>query len=175
MEQGWNKSGHIPGDALEPFWGSGRAIWVCQRAPKRVQNGQKQPFWAISGSGDSRLVEQCGTRVEQVRAHPWCCIGTVLGVREGFVGVPEGSQKGPKRPKTAFLGHKQIWWLQTDGTVWNKGGSSQGTSPVMHWNSFAGQGGPSRGTRGLPKGSKTAFFGHKRIWSPQKGPPDPGP
>ena len=55
------------------------------------------------------------------------------------MGVPEGSQKGPKRPKTAFLGHKQIWWLQTDGTVWNKGGSSQGTSPVMHWNRFWGQ------------------------------------
>ena len=133
---------------FQPFWPD---IW-----PNRVQNGQKRPFWAISGAGGSKLVEQCGTRVEQVRAHPWCCIGTVLGVREGHVGVPEGSQKGPKRPKTAFLGHKQIWWLQTDGTVWNKGGSSQGTSPVMHWNSFAGQGGPSRGTRGLPKGSKTA-------------------
>ena len=133
---------------FQPFWPD---IW-----PHRVQNGQKRPFWAISGAGGSKLVEQCGTRVEQVRAHPWCCIGTVLGVREGHVGVPEGSQKGPKRPKTAFLGHKQIWWLQTDGTVWNKGGSSQGTSPVMHWNSFAGQGGPSRGTRGLPKGSKTA-------------------
>ena len=51
MEQGWNKSGHIPGDALEQFSGSVRAIWVCQRAPKRVQNGQKQHFRAISGSG----------------------------------------------------------------------------------------------------------------------------
>jgi len=30
VEQGWNKSGHIPGVALEPFWGSGRAMWVCQ-------------------------------------------------------------------------------------------------------------------------------------------------
>ena len=123
---------------------------------KLLQRAQKSHFGAKSRSSSSKLVEQCGTRVEQVRAHPWCCIGTVLGVREGHVGVPEGSQKGPKRPKTAFLGHKQIWWLQTDGTVWNKGGSSQGTSPVMHWNSFAGQGGPSRGTRGLPKGSKTA-------------------
>ena len=111
-------------------------------------------------------MEQCGTRVEQVMAYPWCCIGTVLGVREGHVGVPEGSQKGPKRPKTAFLGHKQIWWLQTDGTVWNKGGSSQGTSPVMHWNSFAGQGGPSRGTRGLPKGSKN---GQKQPFSAISG------
>ena len=51
VEQGWNKSGHIPGDALEQFCGSVRAIWVCQRAPKRVQNSQKQHFWAISGSG----------------------------------------------------------------------------------------------------------------------------
>ena len=25
MEQGWNKSGHIHGDALKQFWGSGRA------------------------------------------------------------------------------------------------------------------------------------------------------
>ena len=70
VEQGWNKSGHIPGDALEQFWGSGRAIWVCQRAPKRIQNGQKQPFWAISRSGGSKLAEQCGVKVEQVRAHP---------------------------------------------------------------------------------------------------------
>ena len=74
VEQGWNKSGHIPGDALEPFWGSERAIWVFQRAPKRVQNGQKQ----------------------------------------------------------SCLGHKQFWWLQNIGTVWNKGRTSQGTSPVMH-------------------------------------------
>ena len=36
---------------MEQFSGSVRAIWVCQRAPKRVQNGQKQHFLAISGSG----------------------------------------------------------------------------------------------------------------------------
>ena len=39
VEQGWNKSGHIPGDALKPFLWSGRAIWVRQRAPKQ---GPKQ-------------------------------------------------------------------------------------------------------------------------------------
>ena len=38
--------------------------------PQSVQNGQKRPFWAISGSGGSKLVEQSETRVEQVRAHP---------------------------------------------------------------------------------------------------------
>ena len=70
MKQGWNKSGHIQGDAVEPFIGSGRAIWVRKRAPNRVQNSQKMPFSAISGSGGSKLVEQSETRVEQVRAHP---------------------------------------------------------------------------------------------------------
>ena len=102
------------------------------RWPPKDPKRPKQPIWAISRAGGSKLVEQCGTRVEQVRAHPWCCIGTVLGVREGHVGVPEGSQKGPKRPKTAFLGHKRIWWLQTGGTKWNKGGTRQGISLVMH-------------------------------------------
>ena len=29
----------------------------------------KRPFWAISGAGGSKLVEQCGIKVEQVRAH----------------------------------------------------------------------------------------------------------
>ena len=34
--------------------------------------------------------------------------------------------------QNGLLGHKQVWWLQTGGTKWNKGGTSQGTSPVMH-------------------------------------------
>ena len=86
------------------------------------------------------------------------------------------AKQGPKRPKTAFLGHKRVWWLQTGGTKWNKGGTSQGTSTVMHWNSFGGQGGPYGCARGPPKRSKmakTAFLGHKRIWWPPKGTPDP--
>ena len=79
---------------FQPFWPD---IW-----PNRVQKGQKRPFWAISEAGGSKLVEQCGTRVEQVRAHPQ--------VREGHLGAPEGPRKGPKRPKTALFGHKRIWW-----------------------------------------------------------------
>ena len=46
VEQGWDKSGHVPGDALEPFLWSGRAIWVCQRAAKQ---GPKQPKTAFFG------------------------------------------------------------------------------------------------------------------------------
>ena len=114
VEQGWNKSGHIPGDALEQFCGSGRTIRGRQRVP----------------------------------------------------------QKDPKRPKTALLGHKQIWWLQTGGTVWSKGGTSQGSSPVMHSNNFAGQGGPSWGARELPKDPKRPFWAFwSSIWPPM-GPPD---
>merc|ERR1711884_989565 len=75
---------------------------------------------------------------------------------QGHLGVPEGPLKDPKRPKTAFFGHKRIWSLQTGGTVWNKGGTSQGTSTLMHWNSFGGQGGPYGCARGPPKRSKTA-------------------
>ena len=64
----------------------------------------------------------------------------------------KGHIKGPMRSKTSFFGHKWVWWLQSGGTVWNKG-KSQGTSEVMHWNSFAGQAGPSGCARGPPKGS----------------------
>ena len=64
VEQGWNKSGHIPGDALEQFCRSGRAIQGHQRAPKRVQ---KQPFSAISGSG--RPKKKPLTPVLKVDAH----------------------------------------------------------------------------------------------------------
>ena len=45
VEQGWNKSGHIPGDALKPFLWSGRAIWVRQRAPKASKTAKNGLFW----------------------------------------------------------------------------------------------------------------------------------
>ena len=95
-----------------------------------------------------------------------------MGVREDHMGVPEGPQKDPKRPKTALLGHKQIWWLQTGGTVWSKGGTSQGSSPVMHSNNFAGQGGPSWGARELPKDPKRPFWAFWSSIGPPMGPPD---
>ena len=158
----WNKGGTSQGTSPVMHWnrfsGQGGPSGCARGLPNRVQNSQKRPFWAISGSGGSKLVEQSETRVEQVRAHP-LCIGTVLGVREGHMGVPEGLQRGPKLPKTAFLGHKRIWWLQTGGTKWNKGGTSQGTSPVMHWNRFWDQGCPW----GAPGATRSAY-GPKRLF-----------
>ena len=52
---------------------------------------------------------------------------------------------------TAFFGHKRVWWLQSGGTVWNKCGISHGTSGVMHWNRFWGNGG-HWGRHRAPKG-----------------------
>ena len=72
----------------------------------------------------------------------------------GSIGAPKGHKKGPKCPKWSFCSHKGVLWLRTGGTVWNIGGTSQGTSPVMHWNRFWGQGcrwgapiGPQKGPK----------------------------
>ena len=49
--------------------------------PKRTPNGQNDNFGAIRGCCGSALAEQCGIKVEQVRAHPGQCNGTVSMVR----------------------------------------------------------------------------------------------
>ena len=89
-----------------------------------------------------------------------------------------GHQKDPKRvpngPKWSFCSHKGVLWLRTGRTVWNIGGTSPGTSPVMHWNRFWGQGclwgaqiGPPKG----PKWLKKAVFGRfGPLWRPSGTP-----
>ena len=87
------------------------------------------------------------------------------GVRGSLIG-------NTKVPKMTFLGHKRVLRLKSGETVWNKGGTSQGTSIVVLCNSFVGQRGPSRGIKGHIKGpmrSKTSFFGHKWVWWLQSG------
>ena len=103
MKQGWNKSGHIKGDALDPFFGSGGPLGGPSRAPEGPQMAQNGHFGAITGSVGSELVEQCGIKVEQVRAHPGQCNGTVSLVKGGLWGAPIGPQKGPKWPKIVIL------------------------------------------------------------------------
>ena len=98
-----------------------------------AQNGH---FGAITGSVGSELVEQCGIKVEQVRAHPGQCNGTVSLVRGGYW----GPKRVPNGPKWSFCSHKGVLWLRTGGTVWNIGGTSQGTSGAIQWNRFSGQG-----------------------------------
>ena len=55
-------------------------------ALKMAQMGQNSHFVAISGSGGSKLVDQCGTRLEQVRAHPVGCDETISQVWKGHWG-----------------------------------------------------------------------------------------
>ena len=48
VDQGWIKSGYIQGDVLEPFPGSGMAIWGRHRASKWLKMAINGPFVAIS-------------------------------------------------------------------------------------------------------------------------------
>ena len=54
---------------INHFFHKCTCLCIVYFRPNRVQKGQKQPFWAILGSGGSKLVEQSRTRVEQVMAH----------------------------------------------------------------------------------------------------------
>ena len=77
MDQGWIKLGYIRGNVLGPFPGSGMAIGSCHRAPKWTKIAINGPFGAISRSGGSKQVDQCGSRLDHVEAHledvlgPW--------------------------------------------------------------------------------------------------------
>ena len=55
------------------------AIWWT----KWVQKDQNVQVCELSGSGCSKLVELCGTRLQQVRACPGRCIGTISRIRSG--------------------------------------------------------------------------------------------
>jgi len=70
-------TGHTRGNAMEPFLWSGGPIG----APKGPQMAKNDNFGAIRGCCGSALAEQCGIKVEQVRAHPGQCNGTVSMVR----------------------------------------------------------------------------------------------
>ena len=53
-------------------------------------------------------------------------------------------------------------WLQTDGTVWNKGRTSQGTSKAMQWSHFTGQEWPS----GDLEPQNSLLWSLMAIWDP---------
>ena len=57
----------------------------------------------IRGSGGSELAEQCGIKVEQVRAHHRRCNGTFSKVR-GALGGPKRTLKGPQMAQNGHFG-----------------------------------------------------------------------
>ena len=100
------------------------AIWWT----KWVQKDQNVQVCEISGSGCSKLVELCGTRLQQVRACPGRCIGTISRIRSGHRRCHRPSKWAKRAQIRPFCGHKHFWWLQTGETVWNKIPTSQGKS-----------------------------------------------
>ena len=88
MDRGWIKSGHIWGDVLGPFPGSGMAIGGRHRASKRPEMAINGHIVAISRPGGPKLVDQRGSRLDQVQAHPGRCDGQFTASRMAIGGHP---------------------------------------------------------------------------------------
>ena len=106
---------------MEPFQRSG-GPWGAPKGPQMAQNGH---FGAISGCCGSGLMEQCGKKAEQVRAHPRQCNGAISQVRNGRQGIWS--------LKIAFCGH--LWPF---GILWGPSGTpvwpslTRETVPMHH-------------------------------------------
>ena len=98
------------------------------KVPKMTFLGHKRVLWLQSG-------ETVWNKSGQIR-------GDALQQFCGSQGATQGRQrahKGSNEAKNVLFGHKLVWWLQSGGTVWNKGETSPCTAVVMHRNSFVGQ------------------------------------
>ena len=95
-------TGHTRGNAMEPFLWSGGPIG----APKGPQMTKNDNFGAIRGCCGSALAEQCGIKVEQVRAHPGRFNGTVSRV----MGCLWGAIISAYGPKMLFLAVLDPFW-----------------------------------------------------------------
>ena len=77
------------------------AIGRRHRAPKWLQKVIHGPVVAISRSGGSKLVDQNGSRFDQVRKHP----GDVLDPFPGSGMADGGRHRAQKWSKNAMNGH----------------------------------------------------------------------
>ena len=100
MDQGWIKSRHIRDDVLGPFPGSGMAIGGRHRASKRPKMAINGRIVAISRPSGSKLVNQRGSRLEQVRH----IRNDVLGPFPESGMAIVGRHRVSKRPKMAING-----------------------------------------------------------------------
>ena len=105
MDQGWIKSGHIRDDVLGPFSASRMAIGGRHRASKRSKMAINSSFVAISKPGGPKLVDQRGSRLDQVPAHWGRCVGTLSRVRNGHWGAPLGLKTAQNGHEWSFCGH----------------------------------------------------------------------
>ena len=102
MDQGWIKSGHIRDDVLGPFSASRMAIGGRHRASKRSKMAINSSFVAISRPGGPKLVDQRGSRLDQVPADWGRCGGTLSRVRNGHWGAPEDLKMAINGPFVAI-------------------------------------------------------------------------
>ena len=76
------------------------AIGGRHRASKWPKKAKNCHFVAINRPGGSKLLDQRGSRLDQVRAHPGQCVGTLSRVQDGH----RGRQRVPKWLKKAING-----------------------------------------------------------------------
>ena len=81
--------GAHPGRCVGAFFRVRNDHRGAPQALKMAQMGQNSHFGAISGSGGSKLVDQCGTKLEKVRAHPGGCDETISQVWKGHWSATE--------------------------------------------------------------------------------------
>ena len=92
--------GTHPGGCVGTFSRVWNGLRRRHRVPKWLKMAKNAPFVAISRPGSSKLVDHCGSRLDQVRAHPGRCVGTFSQVRNGH----RGRQRVPKWLKKAVNG-----------------------------------------------------------------------
>ena len=109
VDQGWIRAGHIQGDVLGPFSRSGMAIVGRHRAPKWLKIAINDPFVAILHPGGSKLVDQCGSRLDQGGAHPGRWFGTIYSSRNCHLGALQRSKVAQIGHKWGIFGKKRPW------------------------------------------------------------------
>ena len=124
------------------------AIGRRHRAPKWLQKVINGPVVAISRFGGSKLVDQRGSRLDLVRAHPGRCVATYSPVRNGHRGAPYGLEMAPKGHNGPFVAISRSGGSELVDQGWIKVGSSPGTSGLMCWDLFPGPKWPSGGAIG---------------------------
>ena len=77
-----------PGRCDGQFTASRMAIGGRHRASKRPEMAINGHIVAISRPGGPKLVDQRGSRLDLVRAHPGRCVATYSRVRNGHRGAP---------------------------------------------------------------------------------------
>ena len=106
VKQGWNKSGHIQGDALESFLGSGGPFWRASGTPRwSCLTCKAVPMHHLRCALTCSLVPDCSTK-KAVLGPFGPCLAIYLAKMTGTRVEPIGtSQSLPKKAKNIIGCH----------------------------------------------------------------------